>query len=80
MRFIKTIPHHSLSIQLYAWNQKYILKYESGLLEQTYKIPEFEISGEENIEKLAVAIHFIQAIEKRFEEMWKDLQTIIEEA
>ncbi|TAE73702.1 MAG: hypothetical protein EAZ85_06455 [Bacteroidetes bacterium] len=78
MRFIKTILHENLSIQLYNWNQKYILKYESGLLEQTYKIPEFDIAGQQAVEELAINPIFIQQIEKRFTEMWKDLAFVLE--
>ena len=40
-----------IKASLFSWNGKYILKLESGLLEQTYKVPETEISGLDELEE-----------------------------
>ncbi len=79
MRLIKIIPNDNLSIQLYSWNHKYILKYEQGLLEQTYKIPEFEVADQAEVEKIATDELFLRQIEKRFLDMWASLEYILEE-
>ena len=46
MRIIREFPFSDrIKASLFSWNGKYILKLESGGLEQTYKIAEMELSG-----------------------------------
>jgi hypothetical protein len=73
MRFIKTIPHDSLSIHVYSWNEKYIIKYESGLLEQIYKFPVMELLGEplQSVEEFALNQEFLGFILQNFDKMWE---------
>jgi hypothetical protein len=52
MRIIREFPFSErIKASLFSWNGKYILKLESGNLEQTYKIPETEISGIDELEE-----------------------------
>lgn len=37
MRIIGTIEHPVLKISIFGWNEKYIVKAEAGLFEQSYK-------------------------------------------
>lgn len=72
MRVVAQIPHHLCNITVFAWNGKYLIKLEAGMLEQTYKVNELDITGAEDIQKL-LDDEFMQAILKRFKEMHKDL-------
>ena len=52
MRIIREFPFSErIKASIFAWNGKYILKLESGNLEQTYKISELDISGIEEMEE-----------------------------
>ncbi|MCE2732292.1 MAG: hypothetical protein O9302_00925 [Cyclobacteriaceae bacterium] len=49
MRVIKEISNPSFKITLFAWNNRYIIKFENGRLEQTYKVDQFDISSENDL-------------------------------
>jgi len=50
MRYIKDVPNQEFKISIYQWNNKYIVKIEAGMYEQTYKIDEYDVSSVEDIE------------------------------
>jgi hypothetical protein len=52
MRLIQEIPHEEYKISIFSWNNKYIIKFESNQLEQTYKISEWDLTSEDDILKL----------------------------
>jgi hypothetical protein len=52
MRVVSEINNPSCKITIFLWNNRYILKFEQGYLEQTYKIDQFEIANEEDLLKL----------------------------
>ncbi len=70
MRIIGEIPHPDCKISIFYMNQKYILKFERGNFEQSFKISEFDflIKSIEDI-KTIVDIIFIEKVNKRFQEM-----------
>lgn len=68
MRVIKEIQHPACKITLYAWNNRYIIKLETGLLEQTFKVNEFDVTSEQEVEKLLDQTFIREALE-RFEQM-----------
>jgi hypothetical protein len=49
MRVVKEIPHGACKITIYSWNNKYLMKLEQGMLEQTYKIPELDLTSEDEL-------------------------------
>lgn len=71
MRYIKDIPNDKFKIGLYQWNNKYIVKIESGMYEQTYKIDDYEIESVAEIER-CIDESFIAAITTRFDAMHDD--------
>ncbi|MCE7072732.1 MULTISPECIES: hypothetical protein [Dyadobacter] len=71
MRYIKDIPNDKFKIGLYQWNNKYIVKIESGMYEQTYKIDDYEIESPAEIER-CMDESFIAAITSRFDAMHDD--------
>lgn len=73
MRIVKEIPLPDLKITIFSWNNKYLLKFEQGLIEQTYKIPETELTSENDLDNL-LNEGFISKVRARFKEMQHDLQ------
>ena len=49
MRVIDTIPHPQLRISIFEMNAKYLVKFEAGPYEQTYKVERSECSGLEEL-------------------------------
>ena len=52
MRVVAEIPHAAVKITVFAWNGKYLIKLERGPYEQTYKISEMEVVGDEGMKQL----------------------------
>ncbi len=78
MRVIGEIPHAQCKITIFYWNNKYLIKLEKGWVEQTYKVPELEISGEEDIQEIVKSDFLAKALEQ-FEIMEANLFQAIEE-
>jgi hypothetical protein len=68
MRIIGEIPHSQCKITLYQWNNRYLIKLEKGLLEQTFKVDQFELSSEKELLTL-VDDAFLQQALDRFDNM-----------
>lgn len=68
MRVIADIPHPDLKITLLSWNEKYLLKFEKGDFEQTYKIKEMDVAGEDAVRSL-IDDDFTEAVLNRFNDM-----------
>jgi len=49
VRVIDTIPHPQLRISIFEMNAKYLVKFEAGPYEQTYKIERSECAGLEDL-------------------------------
>jgi hypothetical protein len=77
MRFIQDIPHPQFRIGLYAWNGKYILKFDAGLYEQTYKVSEMDVTSVEDVQAM-IDTPFLEQVSKRFQEMNTDWQATSE--
>jgi hypothetical protein len=52
MRVIKEITKPNYRITIFNWNGKYLIKFEQGDFEQTFKISEFDVISEEDIYNL----------------------------
>jgi hypothetical protein len=68
MRYIKEVPNKDFKVGIYQWNNKYIIKVETGMFEQTYKIDQYEVEGVEEIEK-CLDEEFMQTIRQTFSAM-----------
>jgi hypothetical protein len=76
MRVVKEIPFPDLKVTIYNWNNKYLVKLEQGLLEQTYKVPETEITGEKDLDAFLTE-RFLGKVRQRFKDMMADLQEAV---
>ena len=79
MRVVGEIPHSDCKITIFSWNNRYLIKLEHGLLEQTFKVNEFDISGESEIYRI-VDQPFIQEALQRFAEMNRSLHQAMQRA
>lgn len=68
MRVVKEIAHPQLKITVYAWNNRYLIKFERGLIEQTFKINETDLAGEADVDALLDSV-FIEKVTENFLEM-----------
>jgi predicted secreted protein len=73
MRVVGEIAHPELKITIFHWYNRYLIKLEAGLLEQTFKIHEYDVTSEEDLKKV-VNEDFINAAIARFNEMAESLQ------
>lgn len=78
MRVVKEIPHASCRISIFSWNGKYLIKLEQGMIEQTYKIDEFDLTGESDLDEV-LNENFINKAVQRFSDMNKDLATAMKD-
>jgi hypothetical protein len=77
MRVLFEMPYHSYKVTVFAWNGKFIIKIEQGMLEQTYKVSELDLTSEEDIKKL-LDQEFMEGVQRRFSEMDSALFEAIE--
>ena len=68
MRVIGEIPDARCKITIFAWNNRYLIKCERGLLEQTFKINEFDIAHEKELYQI-IDEAFINAVLNQFNTM-----------
>lgn len=70
MRVIAELPHPECKITLFNMNQKYIVKFEQGTLEQSYKLSELDLTGGGANEIFQMLDEeFIATVIERFKEM-----------
>ena len=79
MRVVKEIYRPQCKITVFQWNGKYLIKLEKGLLEQTFKVPELDITSEDELEAI-LSEEFMQKADERFTEMMQSLQKALREA
>jgi hypothetical protein len=72
MRVVKEIVAAQYRATIFSWNNKYLLKLETPILEQTFKVSEFDVMGDADVEKL-MSPAFIEKALKRFDDMGRDL-------
>jgi hypothetical protein len=69
MRIIDSIPHPSISISIFQMNDKYIVKFEAGPMEQAFKFYTEDVKSVDGLKKL-INDAFIETVRLRFNEMF----------
>ena len=69
MRIIDRIQHPDMLITIFHMNDKYIVKFEAGPMEQAFKFDTTEVKSVENL-KLIINEAYIEEVRKRFNEMF----------
>ncbi|AFD06504.1 hypothetical protein Solca_1419 [Solitalea canadensis DSM 3403] len=79
MRVIEEISFPGFKLSILAMNQKFILKFEKGNLEQTYKVAEMDlIFGLEDVKKMLNET-FLTTVMERFKQMNNDFADQLEQ-
>ncbi len=76
MRTISRINHPQMLITVFLWNNKYLIKFEAGPYEQTYKLDEMMVSEPSDIEKL-IDEDFQNKVLQRFMDMNSDFGDLL---
>lgn len=69
MRVVKQTTLPGIAITLFAWNGKYLLKFEQDVLEQTYKVSELDLTSADDLDKLLANEAFITHVNQTFVQM-----------
>jgi hypothetical protein len=77
MRLVKKIDNDYCNVNLYTANNKYIIQFEVGNLEQIYKVSELDVSGEDDIDEM-LGDTFMKKVMERFKEMYEDFDLILD--
>ncbi|MFN6037335.1 MAG: hypothetical protein ACK452_02620 [Bacteroidota bacterium] len=72
MRVVDTIPHPQISIQIFHMNDKYLVKFEAGPMEQVFKFRTDQVSGLQEV-KNKIDQKFIEEVIVRFHQMKNQL-------
>lgn len=75
MRIVDSIPHESMTISIFQMNDKYMVKFEAGPMEQTFKFTQEEMKNIDNL-KSKITPDFIENTRKRFNEMFLQIRDI----
>ena len=76
MRIIDSIPHESMTISIFQMNDKFLVKFEAGPMEQVFKFHTEEVKNLENL-KARISAGFIEATRARFNEMFLQMKAAI---
>jgi hypothetical protein len=74
MRIIAELPHPEFKISILNMNQKFIIKIEQGTLEQSYKIPEMDLTDGVNSVFELLDEEFLKTVAARFISMRVDFK------
>ena len=76
MRVVKEIINANCRITIFNWNNKYLIKLETPMMEQTYKIDQYDVASEAEVIQM-LDEQFIDKAMKRFEEMAVDFREAV---
>jgi hypothetical protein len=62
-----------MRISLFEWNSKYILKFETPDLEQSFKFSVLDFTDQKEIEELASSSSFQTFVENTFHNMYAEM-------
>ncbi len=74
MRVIAELPHPDFKITIFNMNQKFVVKMERGILEQTYKIADMDLTDGVNSVFELLDEEFLTKVSARFKEMAVDFK------
>jgi hypothetical protein len=77
MRVVGKIPHPSILITIFEYNEKYTLKMEAGPMEQSYKITIDQAGNLANLHKIADS-QFLQECLQHFNAMYLSWKGAVE--
>ncbi|RZS96897.1 hypothetical protein [Cecembia calidifontis] len=73
MRVVKEFTKEGIRVSIFNWNNKFLIKFELGPLEQTFKVSELDVLVEDDLEQFYKG-EFFDKVMLRFKEMGQSLQ------
>ncbi len=73
MKIVGNIPHPQMTITVFIMNEKFIVKFEAGPMEQVYKLSQGKVAGMEHVQKI-VDEQFQSEVLKKFGEMFESMR------
>lgn len=77
MKIVGSIPHPQMTITVFMMNEKYIVKFEAGPMEQVYKLSQGKVAGMEHVQRI-VDEQFRGEVMKKFGEMFESMRSSLE--
>ncbi len=77
MRVVQEFVKEDIRVSIFSWNNKYLIKFELGPMEQTFKVPEMDILEESDLDSFYESTFFEQ-VKLRFKEMGESFQKQLE--
>lgn len=77
MRVVKELIQEEIRVSIFSWNNKYILKFELGPMEQTFKLSEMDVLEEQELDGFLTG-DFFEKVKVRFDEMGKSFRSQLE--
>ncbi|MBC6365168.1 hypothetical protein [Algoriphagus sp. AK58] len=68
MRVVKELVREEIRVSIFSWNNKYLIKYELGPMEQTFKLSELDVLDEAELDAFLEG-GFFEEVKNRFQEM-----------
>lgn len=75
MRIIDSIPHQSMTISVFQMNDKYLVKFEAGPMEQVFKFSLEEVRSLQKLKEL-LNENFIEKTYLRFNDMFMQMKNL----
>jgi hypothetical protein len=73
MRIVDQIPHESMTISIFQMNDKFMVKFEAGMMEQCFKFYADEVKNLDGVKK-RIGPEFIEKTRLRFNDMFIQLR------
>ncbi|MCE7055521.1 hypothetical protein LZF95_12610 [Algoriphagus sp. AGSA1] len=77
MRVVQEFVLEDIRISVFSWNNKYIIKFELGPMEQTFKLSETDVLDEGDL-KVFLTGDFFEKVKLRFKEMGQSFRAEVE--
>jgi hypothetical protein len=77
MKIVGSIPHPQMTITVFMMNEKYIVKFEAGPMEQVFKLSQGKLRGMDHVMQIVDA-EFQQEVMKRFGDMFEQMRVALE--
>lgn len=77
MRVVKEFIQEEIRVSIFSWNNKYIIKFELGPMEQTFKLSETDVLEEKELDTFLTG-DFFEKVKIRFDEMRKTFRSELE--
>ena len=72
MRVVAELPRPDCKITIFSMNMKFVIKFEQGVLEQTFKLSEMDVTGGLDGVFQLLDEEFIATVVERFKNMNND--------